>query len=42
MQDKGEHAAAPPVLEPRKVDIQRVDLCLRLTLYDGLCHPVFP
>ena len=30
------------VLEPRKADIQRADLCLRLTLYDGLCHPAFP
>ena len=30
------------VLEPRKADIQRADLCLRLTLYGGLRHPAFP
>ena len=29
------------LLESRKVDIQRADLCLQLTLYDGLCHPAF-
>ena len=29
------------LLEPRKADIQRADLCLRLTLYAGLRHPAF-